>query len=83
MRTCADYAGALRLLRPRPGDPPGFPRALTVSALTGAGLAAAWAAVEALAAARRASGALEARRRDAGGGLVRAMRVEQGLIALG
>ena len=26
-RTCADYAGALRLLRPRPGDPQGWPRA--------------------------------------------------------
>ena len=38
-RTRADYAGALRLLRPRPGDPAGWPRALTVSALTGAGLA--------------------------------------------
>lgn len=24
-RTCADYAGALRLIRPRPGDPEGFP----------------------------------------------------------
>ena len=62
-RTCADYAGGLRLLRPRPGDPHGWPRALTVSALTGAGLPAAWAAVEALAAAPRRSGALEARRR--------------------
>ena len=36
---------------------------MTVSALTGDGLAEAWAAVEALAAARRASGAWEARRR--------------------
>lgn len=62
-RTRADYAGALRLLRPRPGDPAGWPKALTVSALTGAGLAEAWAAVEALAAARKASGAWEARRR--------------------
>jgi LAO/AO transport system kinase len=62
-RTRADYAGALRLLRPRPGDPPGWPKALTVSALTGAGLGEAWAAVEALAAARLASGAWEARRR--------------------
>ena len=34
-----------------------------MSALTGAGLAEAWAAVEALAAARRASGAFEDRRR--------------------
>lgn len=62
-RTCADYAGALRLLRSRPGDPPGWPRAATVSAMTGAGLDEAWAALGALAAARRESGAWEARRR--------------------
>jgi LAO/AO transport system kinase len=62
-RTCADYAGALRLLRPRSGDPQGWPRAMTVSALTGAGLPQAWAAVESLAEARIASGAWEARRR--------------------
>lgn len=62
-RTCADYAGALRLLRPRAGDPDGFPRAMTVSAATGAGLDEAWAAVEALARARRESGAFEGRRR--------------------
>jgi LAO/AO transport system kinase len=62
-RTRADYAGALRLMRTRPGDPDGFPRALTVSALTGQGLEEAWAAVESLAAARQASGAWEARRR--------------------
>ena len=45
-RTRADYAGALRLLRPQPGDPPGWPKALTVSALTGAGMVEAWEAVE-------------------------------------
>ena len=28
LRTCADYAGALRLLRARPQDPEGFPKAL-------------------------------------------------------
>ncbi|MFT6272439.1 MAG: LAO/AO transport system kinase, partial [Dinoroseobacter sp.] len=33
MRTCADYAGALRLLRKRMEDPDGFPKAMTVSAL--------------------------------------------------
>ncbi|SHI88750.1 methylmalonyl Co-A mutase-associated GTPase MeaB [Wenxinia saemankumensis] len=56
-RTAADYAGALRLMRPRPDDPEGYPMVRTVSAATGAGLEAAWAAVEALAGARRASGA--------------------------
>ncbi len=64
MRTRADYAGALRLIRPRPGDPVGWPRAMTVSALTGAGLAEAWASVETLAEARKASGAWTARRRS-------------------
>ena len=63
VRTCADYAAGLRLFRPSPGDPPGWPRALTVSALTGAGLEPAWAAIDALAAARTRSGALDARRR--------------------
>ena len=55
-RTCADYAGALRLLRKRPQDPPGYPRALTVSAVTGAGLDAAWAAMQELADWRREAG---------------------------
>ena len=61
-RTCADYAGALRLIRPRPGDPPGWPRAMTVSAAEGTGLPLAWQAMEELVAARRDSGMLEARR---------------------
>ena len=37
-RTCADYAGALRLLRSRPNDPDGFPMAMTVSAIEESGL---------------------------------------------
>jgi len=80
VRTCADYAGALRLLRPRAGDPAGWPKAQTVSALTGAGLAEAWAAVEALAAARTASGAWQARRRAQAGAWF-AHALETGLIA--
>jgi LAO/AO transport system kinase len=48
VRTCADYAGALRLLRKRAKDPEGFPKALPVSAATGDGIAEAWAEVEAL-----------------------------------
>jgi LAO/AO transport system kinase len=55
-RTVADYAGALRLLRHRPQDPPGYPTVLPVSATTGAGLTEAWAAVETLATHRRAAG---------------------------
>ncbi len=55
-RTCADYAGALRLLRKRPQDPDGFPKALTVSAIEAAGLDKAWAEVQALAGWRRDNG---------------------------
>ncbi|MDJ1006829.1 MAG: methylmalonyl Co-A mutase-associated GTPase MeaB [Paracoccaceae bacterium] len=62
-RTAADYAGALKLMRPRAGDPPGWPRVETVSALTGAGLAEARAAIAALAEHRQASGQWRARRR--------------------
>lgn len=55
-RTCADYAGALRLLRPRPQDPPGFPKAMTASALHEEGLAPVWDEIAALADWRRAHG---------------------------
>lgn len=63
LRTCADYGGALRLLRARPGDPEGFPCARTVSAYTGDGLEAAWETIETLAKGRQANGSWEARRR--------------------
>jgi LAO/AO transport system kinase len=62
LRTCADYAGALGLLRHRPQDPEGFPKATTVSALQSDGLAAAWGEMQALTAWRRANGHWEARR---------------------
>ncbi|MFB2593989.1 methylmalonyl Co-A mutase-associated GTPase MeaB [Paracoccus sp. p4-l81] len=55
-RTVADYAGALRLLRKRPQDPEGFPLAMPVSAVTEAGLAEAWAAMQRLAEWRRDKG---------------------------
>lgn len=61
-RTCADYAGALRLLRHRPQDPEGFPKAMTVSAVTETGLAEAWAEMQALADWRRHHGHWERRR---------------------
>jgi LAO/AO transport system kinase len=48
-RTVADYAGALRLLRKRPQDPEGFPKAMPVSATTGAGLDQAWSQMQHLA----------------------------------
>jgi len=56
MRTCADYAGALRLLRKRPQDPDGFPKAMTVSALDDTGLDRAWSEMSDLVTARRARG---------------------------
>jgi LAO/AO transport system kinase len=55
-RTVADYAGALRLLRKRSQDPENFPKALPVSAVTGDGLDAAWAEMQALAAWRKDEG---------------------------
>jgi LAO/AO transport system kinase len=61
-RTCADYAGALRLLRKRPEDPKGFPKAMTVSAVSGDGLEAAWEEMQALAAWRKENGHWQARR---------------------
>lgn len=63
-RTCADYAGALRLLRKRPQDPEGFPKAMCVSALEETGLAEAWEEMQALTAWRRKSGQFAARRAE-------------------
>ena len=56
MRTCADYAGALRLLRKRAQDPDGFPKAMTVSALETKGLDAAWTEMQTLTDWRRDNG---------------------------
>ncbi|WP_394355444.1 methylmalonyl Co-A mutase-associated GTPase MeaB [Meridianimarinicoccus sp. MJW13] len=61
-RTCADYAGALRLLRKRPQDPQGFPKAVMVSATEETGLADTWAEMETLTAWRRQHGHWDARR---------------------
>ncbi len=61
-RSQGDYAAALRLMRRRPEDPEGFPCVLTVSALSGAGLAEAWDAVERLWRWRRDEGHLAQRR---------------------
>lgn len=64
MRTVADYAGALRLLRKRPQDPEGYPRAMPVSAIDETGLGAAWDAMRDLANWRRENGHFDARRAD-------------------
>jgi LAO/AO transport system kinase len=62
LRTCADYAGALRLLRRRAQDPEGFPKAMTVSASARTGLPEAWAEMQALEEWRRDRGHWQARR---------------------
>ncbi len=55
-RTCADYSGALRLLRKRPQDPEGYPQARMVSALEEGGLRGAWEAMRTLVDWRRENG---------------------------
>ena len=64
LRTCADYAGALRLMRKRPEDPEGFPKAIAVSALETQGLDAAWGDMQTLINWRRDNGIWAVRRRD-------------------
>nr|WP_076533519.1 methylmalonyl Co-A mutase-associated GTPase MeaB [Roseovarius nanhaiticus] len=61
-RTCADYSGALRLLRKRPQDPEGFPKAMMVSALEDTGMQPAWGEMQALTKWRRENGHWDARR---------------------
>ncbi|MBK8440141.1 MAG: methylmalonyl Co-A mutase-associated GTPase MeaB [Rhodobacter sp.] len=80
-RTQADYAGALRLLRRRPQDPEGFPKAMCVSAVTGAGLGRAWDEMQALAGWRR-DNAHWAARRAAQAAHWFAEEVRQGLLAV-
>jgi LAO/AO transport system kinase len=61
-RTCGDYAGALRLLRRRPQDPDGFPKAMMVSAVEKTGLAEAWREMQALTQWRQGAGHWAGRR---------------------
>ena len=63
-RTCADYTGALRLLRKRPQDPKDFPKAMLVSSLQDEGLEAAWNEMKTLVDWRRAHGHFDARRKS-------------------
>jgi LAO/AO transport system kinase len=63
-RTCADYAGALRLLRKRAQDPDGYPMARTVSALETQGLSEAWTDMQTLTAWRRDNGIWDQTRAD-------------------
>ena len=61
-RTCSDYSGALRLLRRRPQDPDGFPKAMMVSALHEDGLRHAWEEMTTLTTWRRENGFFDGRR---------------------
>lgn len=63
-RTCADYGGALRLLRKRPQDPEGFPKAMMVSALEERGLPEVWAEIGTLTRWRRDNGVFARRRAE-------------------
>jgi LAO/AO transport system kinase len=63
-RTRADYAGALRLLRRRPGDPENIPAAMAISALRAQGVEDVWERVCALDGWRRESGWRDRRRRE-------------------
>jgi len=80
VRTAADYAGALRLLRKREGDAPGFPKAKTVSAKEDIGLSDAWSEIETLVDYRRESGFWAARRASQARGWF-AEEVRRGLMA--
>lgn len=62
LRTCADYAGALRLLRKRVQDPKEFPKAMTISALEEDGLGQVWSEIETLVKWRRDAGHFAANR---------------------
>jgi len=62
IRTCADYSGALRLLRKRPQDPDDFPKAVTVSALEENGLQDAWDEMSKLTEWRKSEGHFDSRR---------------------
>ncbi|WIV50065.1 methylmalonyl Co-A mutase-associated GTPase MeaB [Marivivens sp. LCG002] len=64
IRTTADYAGALRLLRKRPQDPSDFPKAMSVSAYEGDGLGKAWEEMQSLINWRRENGHFDTRRME-------------------
>ena len=79
-RTCADYAGALQLMRKRPQDPDGFPKAMTISSIENHGLDTAWAEITTLADWRKKSG-IQANRRKEQALIWFQTEVENGLLA--
>ncbi|MCV6825217.1 MULTISPECIES: methylmalonyl Co-A mutase-associated GTPase MeaB [Halocynthiibacter] len=79
-RTCADYAGALRLLRKRARDPDGFPKAMLASALEEEGIADVWEEIETLANWRKESGVWDKARASQAADWFQ-QEVEAGLLA--
>lgn len=80
LRTTADYSGALHLLRKRPQDPPGFPKAVPVSALEEQGLKGAWEDIQSLTTWRQTEG-IFARTREAQALQALTYEIEEGLKA--
>ena len=62
IRTCADYTGALRLLRKRVQDPKDFPKAMTISALEEDRLEIVWQQIAMLSEWRRNNGHFDSNR---------------------
>jgi LAO/AO transport system kinase len=81
MRTCADYSGALQLMRNRPHDPEGFPKAMTVSSIENNGLEVAWAEITALSDWRKNTGVFDDRRKNQALIWFQS-EIENGLVAL-
>lgn len=79
-RTCADYSGALRLLRKRERDPEDFPKAMLASALEEQGLDSIWSEIQTLANWRKSSGIWQKNREDQAQTWFRE-EVEAGLLA--
>lgn len=63
-RTCADYAGALRLLRKRARDPEDFPKAMLASAIDENGLEEIWNEISTLAIWRKDQGVWDVNRAE-------------------
>ena len=63
-RTCADYASALRLLRPRRTDPTGFPKVIAASANRARGFSTLWNDMSELSRWRKENGYWNQNRRE-------------------
>ena len=64
IRTQADYSSALHLIKRRKQDPPGFPKAILMSARQESGMEAAWNEITSLVQWRKENGYWESSRRE-------------------